>query len=201
MIGIAGTLAFIVSSAIFLFVKEAHSACNLAERATLPLYQDCYVLKNEQACQKIDESIKIDENQGFRLVLLLIFILQCTLVPLVFLKVWTRKKTPIFKILSTRNLLGIIGSYVLCIIKRFDFPGKICSGHYSDLQEFGSLSERGKFMLCYIIALPIFYLLIIIMIAIENKKNRSNYYESGPCDSWWFFDGTNGYHDHGEGSH
>ena len=133
VMGIAGTLAFIVSSAIFLFVKEANSTCNIAERATLPIYQDCYVLKNEQACQKINESIKVDENQGFRLVLLLIFILQCTLVPLVFLTVRMGKKTPIFKILLTINMLGIIGGYVLCIMKRFEFPGKICSGHYSDL--------------------------------------------------------------------
>ena len=61
-LSIAGTFTLIVSSAIFLFVKEANSTCIIAERATLPLYQDCYVLKNEQACLKIDESIKLDEN-------------------------------------------------------------------------------------------------------------------------------------------
>ena len=75
VMGIAGTFAFIVSSAIFLFVKEAHSTCFIAERATLPLYQDCYVIKNETACQKIEESVKVDENHSFRLILLLIFIL------------------------------------------------------------------------------------------------------------------------------
>ena len=192
IISIAGTLAFIVSSAIFLFVKESNSTCIIAERATLALYQDCYVLKNEQACLKIDESIKLDENQSFRLVLLLIFILQSTLVPLFFLTVWARKRTPIFKILLTINFLGIIGSYVLCIIKRFDFGGKMCSGLYSDLQEFASLMERGKFMLCYIIALPIFYITIIIIVIMVNKKNRSDSYEYGAYDSWWYFDGANG---------
>ena len=108
------------------------------------------------------------------MVLLLIFILQSTLVPLVFLTVWTGKRSPIFKILLTINFLGIIGSYVLCILKRFNFAGKMCSGLYADLEEFASLMERGKFMLCYIVALPIFYITIIIMIAIANGKNRSD---------------------------
>ena len=52
--------------------------------------------------------------------------------------------------------------------------------------------ERGKFMLYYIIALPIFYITIIIMIAIANNKNRSDSYEYGAYDSWWYFDGTHG---------
>ena len=57
VIGITGTLAFIVSSGIFLFAKETHSTCIIAKRATLSHYQDCYVLKNEAAFLNIDQSI------------------------------------------------------------------------------------------------------------------------------------------------
>jgi hypothetical protein len=57
VIGIAGTLTIIVSSGIFLFVKEANSTCIVAKRATVDLYQDCYLLKNETACLYIDQFI------------------------------------------------------------------------------------------------------------------------------------------------
>ena len=50
------------------------------------------------------------------------------MVPLLFLMGLTGKKCPIFKLLTIVNFLGIIGGYVLCIIKRYSFPGKICSG-------------------------------------------------------------------------
>jgi hypothetical protein len=54
VMGIAGTLAFIISSGIFLFAKEANSTCIIAKRATLAHYRDCYVERIEPACLNID---------------------------------------------------------------------------------------------------------------------------------------------------
>ncbi len=87
----------------------------------------------------------------------------------------TKRKNCTINILVAVNFIGIIGGYVLCIIKRFSTPAKICSGLYPELIQYATLIHRGKYLYGYVIALPMFYIFVFFLYLCTKKKVAETY--------------------------
>ncbi len=121
---------------------------------------------------EIDKLPKKDENESFKLTILIIFIVHSSMLIIFSLFLKYAEKYRSAGVLMILNFIAIIGSYILCIVKRFSLPGKICAGHYDELFALSTLIERGKFFMMYIIAFPVFVIIIIIAICMaRNDRN------------------------------